>query len=141
MKGTSPGTVIQGAIVTISDNLLLSSDAEVTHTGATSYIKKKEFAMAVSGYFRIKCKVKIVVANGQTGMYTIYRNGAAWGVEHVTAIPKDTYQEFTDNLIFGAGDLLQLYIKTSHAAETVSVKELRIYGDEGVGAGVEAPVP
>jgi len=139
MKGTSPGTVIQGAIVNISDNLLLSSDAEVTHTGDTSMHKKKEFAMAVSGYFRITFEIKYS-KDGIKSYGHIYRNGVAWGTRQETVSPHDTYQAFSEDLIFGAGDLLQLYIGNMDGGEIAYAKLLRIHGDESVGAGVEAPV-
>jgi len=81
------------------------------YTYSESYVKKKEILIARSGTWRITFHLKI---ESYTVFGRIYKNGAAYGTERSTTY--NTYQTFSEDLIFQAGDLVQLYVKVENGS-------------------------
>jgi len=116
---------VNGMNVTETEDLLHSSDAEVT-TVLNVYTKKKEITVPFTGTYRVKFDMKAGYA-GDTVMAKIYLGGVAHGIEQTTI--SDTYVTKSEDLAFTAGDLLQLYIADAVAARGCFACNLRIYGE------------
>ena len=116
---------VNGMNVTETDDLLHSSDAEVT-TIINAYTKKKEITVPFTGTYRVNFDLKAGYA-GDTVMGKIYLGGVAHGIEQTTTL--DTYVTKSEDLAFTAGDLLQLYIADAVAARGCFACNLRIYGE------------
>lgn len=70
----------------------------------------KETLITTTGIMRTSFDLKqsnaLAVAYGK-----VYRNGVAVGTERTTSLT--TYQTFTEDILFAAGDLYQIYVKVS----------------------------
>lgn len=104
------------------DNLWLSADAEVVDPSA-SYIKHKEIFCPFDGTIRIAFDL-----HGGGGVPTvygrIYKNGVAVGTERSTT--SATYVTYTEDLVFAANDLIQLYIHCNGSAQNAYARNFRI---------------
>ena len=95
--------------VTAGDLLVSSADVESSNN-TTTYTKRKEFSVLIGGTYRVKFDLK--QQNSSYIAYgTIYKNGVAFGIEHTTQ--SLSYVTFSEDLEFTAGDLIQLYVKSS----------------------------
>lgn len=108
-----------------SDALLQSSDAEVNSSSAT-YVKLKEFVALPSSLHEGTIRIKYDASGIGTIYCRVYRNGIAVGAEQSISSggSYNTYSEDTSG--WGAGDLIQLYAKTT---TSVYVKNFRAYGN------------
>ncbi len=105
------------------NELLLSSDTEVSQSGA-SYVKKKELTATKSGTLRVKFDLKIATAGDAYGI--IRRNGVDVGTEqHVTS---DTYATLSEDISgWAEGDLIQLWLHSLDGVNAMA-QNLRVYG-------------
>lgn len=111
-----------------SDVLRESGDTERTlATGGTNQTAKlKEFIVPITGYYRIKFDLRDDTS-GLDAFGRIYKNGVAFGASFSTR--STSYVNFSEDLFFIAGDLVQLYINvnfsgTNHTAYT---RNFRVY--------------
>ena len=107
-----------------SDDLLLSSDAEVTFTN-TAYEKKKE-NLVLDGEYRIKFDIK--TNNAPYATYAIiYKNDVEAGTARSTT--SETYVTFSEDISgFSDGDLEQIYAKVSEYGDG-ALQNHRVYGE------------
>ena len=95
--------------VTPSNNIKFSSDAEV-YAGSSTYTLYKQIAINTFG----KVRISFDLCSGpehtspRTGYGRIYRNGSPYGTERATN--SATYVTFTEDLLFGPGDVIELYV-------------------------------
>ena len=129
----------QLGLISASETLLLSSDAEVTHTGDTTLTKVKEFVVTVPGTYRITAELKQSV-DVSSAQYQVNINGSPVGVLHPTVSDHTVYQEFSDDLEVVPNDLVQAFIKVTIGSRTAFLRNFRLKGDLGVGVGVERSV-
>jgi hypothetical protein len=110
-----------------SDDLLISSNGETTET-ATSYALKKTIVVNFGGTYRVKFDLR-----GNTnglGYGRVYRNGVALGTEQSQNGPTNSASDYvtkTEDLVFAAGDSIQIYQKAQSTA-TSYVRNFRVYG-------------
>jgi len=108
----------------VSDDLLLSSDAEVS-TNSTTATEKRENSL-VEGNFRIAFDLKAENASWAAGGQ-IYKNGATIGtLRSTTSTTYVTYSEDINSWV--DNDLEQLYIKTSYNVYLAYARNFRTYG-------------
>lgn len=119
-----PEYLIYG-IISASDTLILSADTERTTT-STSYEKKKEIKVVYNGTYRVKFDLKSSSA-GHNVYGRIYKNGSAVGIERIR--DQITYQTFSEDIAFEAGDTIELWSKAT-SSYTAYVQNFRIYGDK-----------
>lgn len=109
---------------TPSDSILASADVE-QNTGSDSYIKIKEIFCALSGLYRITFDIKLSAVT-TTAFATIYRNGAAYGIEHGN--DTTSYVSKSEDLNFFAGDLIQLFYKVDTSGPQCYIRNFKIKG-------------
>lgn len=97
----------------------------VTGIVATTYTKIAEIYIPRSGVLRVKFWL-LGASTGQSSLGRIYRNAAAVGTERTTTVTTGT-QYSEDISGWSAGDLLQLYAKTSNAADAAKVGGLELF--------------
>jgi len=91
-----------------ADEVIMGNRANnVGTTFSASYSKRAEFIVPVNGTYRILTNVK---ATAGTASVRIYKNSAALGTESSTT-STTVFTELSEDLVFSAGDLLQLYTK------------------------------
>jgi len=120
-----------------SDTLLHSSDAQVINATDT-YTKKKEILIIVTGTYRVKFDLKSPDDAAYSARGTIYRDGVAYGTERTTA--SVTFVTYTQDLVFLAGELLQLYLKNGTTGHDAVSENLRLYGTISGDVGVDQVV-
>lgn len=119
-------------IFSASDNLKKSDDASSNQSG-TSYTKEKEFDTLpddlLSNDSELRIKFDLASAHITVTAYgRIYKNGVAVGTEQTTT--STSYVTFSEDISnLSAGDLIQLYTKTSAFGNPVYVQNFRAYGD------------
>lgn len=109
-----------GALVA-GDILMNSSNVSTTpgYSGQ-SYIKCKEMEVVEAGTYRIKFDVaRGGAANQVYGQ--IYKNGVAYGTERTIATG------WSEDLSFLAGDLIQIYMKSSNPGTEVFISNFQVY--------------
>lgn len=116
---------------TASDTLKTSNDTEVVLASAT-YVKRKEIVVKSTGYIRVKFDLKSS-NGGNTAYGKIYKNDVALGTERANA--STTYTTHSEDLLFGAGDRLQLYTKSDGGGQGEPVRNLRLYYTEAAMSG------
>lgn len=114
------GTVAPMDFARASNTLRIAADA-LRETLSTTYVKVKEVRVGRVGMYRVSW----VMRNVATAFGQIYKNGVPYGPE-ATASAETT---ITQDLWFEAGDLVQLYIKTSSASWYATIYNFRIYYD------------
>lgn len=126
-NGAGAAPTFQASVTwTAGDILLASADTEDSQNSDT-YTKTKEIRLSpIGGTLRIKFSLK--TNTGATSFGRIYRNGVAVGTERSEA--GAVYVEFSEDISgWSGGDLVQLYTKTSIAANTVLSDNFRIYAN------------
>jgi hypothetical protein len=113
------------SLITPSENLRVSNDAEKTFTN-TSYALMKEIIVPIGGVWRVKFDLKTNTA-GIPALARIYRNGEPYGAEHGTTY--DYYQTFTEDLLFQPYDRIQLYAYIGQSGYSGSLRNFRLCGD------------
>jgi len=108
-----------------SDVILATAATERT-TYSVPYVKLKEIFIGFAGTFRVRCGLKTSF-DSANAYYKIYKNGIAFGAEQMTL--SETYVYFSEDLVFAANDLLQLYVHISNATYFASVIDLTVRGD------------
>lgn len=104
------------------DNLIGSATTERTST-SDAYEKVKEIECTDNGTYRVKFTIR--TDNGSDAVYgRIYKNGVAIGTERNTN--STSYVEYSQDIAFSEGDLIQLYIHRSGASSALS-NALNIY--------------
>ncbi len=95
--------------LTVANDAIIASADTQRLTVSASYEKLKEIKTIFSGEYRISFDLKATA--GFTAYGRIYRNDVAYGTERSTV--SDTFETFSEDLIFISGDLVQLYLKTT----------------------------
>lgn len=109
--------------LTLGDILVASNDPQVSNNASLMY-KKKEFQLKVGGSIRIKHGLR--ATSPRTAYSQIYRNGSGVGTYHSTS--SVSYVTFNDDIAgWSAGDLCQLYIKTSVYNYPAYAANFRLY--------------
>lgn len=115
--------------VIASDNLKISANTQATYTSDDTYQKKKEIQVFRSGTYRVKFDLK---GNADFTAYgRVYKDDVAYGTEQSVAAPNSTFQTFSEDLVFKAGDKVQLYTKTANTY-SVSQRNFRLYFDKTI---------
>lgn len=104
-----------------------NSNAAVTGITTTTYSKIKEIQVTKTGTYRVRFDIAPSNGGGETMFGQIYRNGIAYGTERSAATGGNLFVTFAENLEFKAGDLLQLYVKTSGGSPSASAKNLQVF--------------
>lgn len=92
---------------------------------STSYTKIAEIFLPRAGTLRIKFW-NFGASTGQTGFGRIYRNGSAVGTERSTTTT--TGIQYSEDISgWAAGDLLQLYAKTSNGADPAVIGGMELF--------------
>jgi hypothetical protein len=127
--GANPIWARNGArTITASDDLLASLDTQRNTTAQVAYALIKKFTTNLVGIHRVKFDLQETNAtNPATAYGRIYKNGVAFGTEQTNG---STWQTFSEDLAFIAGDTIELWWKEvdTNDTETMSVRNFRIYG-------------
>lgn len=125
-NGTSYLSAGQSVSYSLTDDIILSHDAEVSTT-SSSLVKLKTITLSLpeTTTIRIKCAVKAVGGAGDA-QCRVYKNGAAVSAIHY-AVGENSYEAFSDELEYADGDTLELYAARAGTA-TCYVKEFRVTG-------------
>jgi len=102
-------TVAKLASATAGTNLIAKSTNVVANTTVTP-IKSNEIRIGIAGTYTVTMSGHS--QNPAFGFGRIYKNGVAFGTIQ-TFTNTGASQQFSENLAFAAGDLIQLYIWTS----------------------------
>lgn len=116
----------QGTGIIASDELRLSSDTELNASN-TGYLICKEIGVNMAGIWRIKFSLK--ASSGDEAYGKIYKNGVALGTERENTTT--AWVEYSEDLWFDVGDLVQLYTKAKNVGDVWYAKNFRLYGDFG----------
>jgi hypothetical protein len=108
------------------DSLMLYSDGQKTNA-TTSWVKEKEALIHKDGTVRVKFDMRGWTSEFY-GSAQIYLNGSSEGTLRTNGA---TYTTYSEDISVSAGDLLQLYLKSSYASATAYTKNFRIYDDSG----------
>jgi hypothetical protein len=118
--------------VIASDTLRLSANTVRNKTGAgsTDYSKIKEIKVIRAGTYRVKFDMRRSSGTAAYVYGTVYKNGIAHGTEQNES--SASFVTLSQDLVFAASDLVQLYYKTGNIADTVEIRNFRIYYDENL---------
>lgn len=105
----------------LSDTIIFSNDAVAT-TNQVGYTKIKEMICAITDTIRIKFEGRRTSAWATE--VQIHKNGAGVGIERTV----DTWLEYSEDLAFNTGDLIQIYAKSADAGNYAEVRNFRICG-------------
>ncbi len=109
--------------ILVSDTLFISSDGIASNSG-TSPAKEKEIELDYAGNYRVKFSIRIPGGAGDAHGQ-IYKNGVAFGTERVNGAT--SYVEYSEDLTFAAGDLVQIYLWRAGGSGQVDLANFRIY--------------
>ena len=109
--------------VVAGDILLIYADTEETDNNG-SYTKVKEIRIARAGTYRVKFDIKNDLGGGHVSYGKIYKNGVAHGTEQ--SDNTTTYATKSEDLVFEAGDAIQLYTYETGTGTTY-IRNFRIY--------------
>lgn len=112
----------------------------LTGTGAgttTGYVKVVSARCLVSGTVRVWSRIRSS-DSGTTAYGKVYVNGAAVGAEHSTT--SLSFVDYTDDITVTAGDIIQLYGKTSNVAYAASINGIAV-GVADIGACGDTVTP
>lgn len=114
---------------TAGSTMIISSDLEkqTTASSGSTPTVLKEIRLARGGTVTVKFTLR-AAGGGTTGKGRIYKNGVAFGTERDIVAVATT--EFTENLTFAAGDLVQLYVWWT-AGTAVYGSNFRLYSANG----------
>ena len=104
--------------VRAGDNSLAEANTERS-VATTTYTMVKEIEVVKAGTYRITWDAYYVGGFGSGSANRIYKNGVAFGLE---VDPGATYSSQSQDLVFSAGDMIQLYIKHPSAAQNSFAK-------------------
>ena len=100
----------------LSDDIIHSNDAEVEELSST-YTKHKEIACPLTGKLRIYYEGRAEnVAGGAYG--AVYKNGVLYGTPNL--FDSETYQQYTEDMDFVYGDLIQLYLHGNNTYKSIA---------------------
>jgi len=106
------------------DAELLAADSEQFNSG-TSRVKLKEIFLTLPGIYRITFDLK-TGAGGGTASGMVYKNGVLIGTTQTNTTT--TYANKSEDLIFDAHDLVQLYVKADTIPHEAFVRNFKIKG-------------
>lgn len=121
---------IQISYITASDILLHSNDTVRTFGGGSTYTKLKETRVPATTSYNSTYRIKFDMISPDAGSVDgkVYRNGAAIGTERSTS-DQYNYTTYSEDLIVGGGDFIQVYVKSPTISYDVTVRNFRLYGD------------
>ena len=116
-------------VVSASANLRTSDDASAA-TSATSYTKVKEILYNENSG-TITTTLTSNCSDGAFTVYSrIYKNGVAFGTEHVNSTGGAV--AYPENLVFSIGDLIQVYAYTSNGSHATQITNFRLSYDKAL---------
>ena len=127
-NGKLPIEILSPIRAIASDTLRASADTERSRGNTeTTPTKMKEISTEYGGILRVKFEGK-----GQSGSQQharIYKNGVAFGT--LRTFTDATYREYSEDLLFEKGDLIQLYLWVSFSNSSYRAygKNFRVYFD------------
>jgi len=124
LRNAGLGELMLPAGIYPTEDLVHSNDTEITGITDDVYTKKKEIVCSVNGVIRVKFDYQ--QSGGITTYARIYKNGVAFGTEQSTS--SLTYVTETEDLLFEAGDTIELWMKRSTPSGAMAVRNFRLYG-------------
>lgn len=124
LRNAGLGELMLPAGIYPTDDLVHSNDIEITGITDDVYTKKKEIVCSVNGVIRVKFDHK--QSAGITTFSRIYKNKVEFGTEQSTT--SLTYVTETEDLLFAAGDTIELRMKRSTPSGAMAVQNFRLYG-------------
>jgi len=124
IRNAGLGELMLPAGIYPTDDLIHSNDTEITGITDDVYTKKKEIVCSVNGVIRVTFDYQ--QSGGITTYARIYKNGVAFGTEQSTS--SLTYVTETEDLLFEAGDTIELWMKRSTPSGAMAVRNFRLYG-------------
>ena len=121
-----------GTGISVSDDVLISSDAEKQRAGS-GYSPQKVIGLTIDGFYRITFELKEDDGAPNHALAKIYKNGVAYGTERDTT--EMVYQNYSEDLWFNEGDTVELWLSNSEAMGHCTCKEFRIKGTFGLTYG------
>jgi hypothetical protein len=112
------------------NNSILQADDASTGTSSTSYVKLKEIqcgATMAATTLRIVFTLDGGTIAPAYAYGRIYKNGVAYGTEQNVQEPFQSATQFSQDLSFSAGDLIQIYAKVT-GTTTSTITNFRILG-------------
>ena len=125
-----------GILAVVSDILRYSSDVE-SSSSSTTYVVMKTITVpenyVTGSEFRVKFAIGTTFYGSVTMYGRIYKNDVALGIEReYINTGDDSFDTYSEDLAFEAGDTIQIYGKTS--ADYCYIKEFRLYYDNEINA-------
>jgi hypothetical protein len=111
-----------------SDTIRASSDTDQRMTGITAVKKKEVEFLANNGTVRIAFDIR--TDNWGYGQGQVYKNGSPVGV--LRQNNTQTFVNYSEDIAFSKGDLIQLYLSSTQADGTAEAKNFRVYYNESV---------
>lgn len=105
----------------VGDNLYKSADTQ-RNSNIGSWTMKKEIQVFNGGTYRVK--FTLWMTGGTTGRGRIYKNGVAFGTERTGTT---TPTEYSEDLVFSAGDLIQIYVIRDSGGDSIICSNFRLY--------------
>ena len=115
--------------ITASDNHIASSSIQISGNNTGSYaVTSKTFRVAVGGSFRIAFDLGALGLSSVSHV-KIYKNGVAVGTARDdTATTPATFTNYSEDLYFSQGDIIQLYAYSDASDSTWQIKNFIVYG-------------
>ena len=129
--------IARGVMITPSNEIQLSDDAEVSND-TTTYTKKKEVLLVVPGRYRVKFDLKSPGDAAHAARGRIYVNGIAVGTERSTV--STTYVTYSEDIDVVTDDLVQLYLMNTTAGQLAVAANFRVCGYYLIGVGMARSV-
>lgn len=102
---------------------IIAAAGEEAFTQQTTYTRLKEISVVRSGTLTVAFDLQGTGASIARGQ--IFKNGVAVGTERSTSTPS-VYTTWSENISVAAGDLIQIYAKTTGAGSAAYVKNYRL---------------
>jgi len=109
----------------ISDDILHSND-DLVDSDEVAFAVKKKITCPITETIRIEFKIKTKGLAGQFAHGRIYKNGVALGTDQATSTVN--WETFSEDLIFSASDLIELWCYGWPGPIGYQMKEFRILG-------------
>ena len=125
-----------GILAVVSDILKYSSDV-ASSSSSTTYVVIKTLTVpenyVTGSEFRVKFAIGTTFGSAVTMHGRIYKNDVALGIEReYINTGDDSFDTYSEDLAFEAGDTIQIYGKTN--AGDCYIKEFRLYYDNEINA-------
>lgn len=113
--------------VVAGDNIYLSADTEKNNASPDVYTKSKEIAVGFfGGTIRVKFDAAEATSSSGNCKARIYKNGVAFGTEQTITAVYSSFNTFTEDLVFGAGDTCELWVTAPSTLHNVYTRNFRL---------------